>query len=94
MAHVSLFLDEATQQAVDAEARMTAMSPNRVVEQAIAEYLESRRRAREADAARRRFAEAVALADGIADKLGDWDPVAIIREFRDVPPGSRRRPPR
>jgi metal-responsive CopG/Arc/MetJ family transcriptional regulator len=94
MARVSVFLDEATRRAVEAEARTTGTSRSRVIERAVAEYVESRRRIKEDEAARRRFAEAVALADAVADKLGDWDPIAIIREFRDTPRGSQRRPPR
>ncbi len=94
MARVSVFLDETTRRAIDAEARTAGMSRSRVIERAVAEYIDLRRRAREDEEARRRFAEAVALADAVADKLGDWDPVAIIREFRDTPRASPRRPPR
>jgi metal-responsive CopG/Arc/MetJ family transcriptional regulator len=93
MARVSVFLDEATRRAIDAEARAAGVSRSRVVERAVTAYIESRRRAREDEEARRRFAEAVALADAVADRLGDWDPVAIIREFRDTPRASQRRPP-
>jgi metal-responsive CopG/Arc/MetJ family transcriptional regulator len=94
MARVRVFLDEATHRAIEAEARTTGVSRSRVIERAVAEYIESQRRAREDEAARRRFTEAVALADAVADKLGDWDPAAIIREFRDTPRVSQRRPPR
>jgi metal-responsive CopG/Arc/MetJ family transcriptional regulator len=94
MARLSLFLSEATCLAVDAEARTAGVTRSALVEQALAEYLDSRRKAREAEEARRRFAEALARADAIADALGDWDPVAIIREFRDIPHGRRREPKR
>ena len=93
MVRVSVFLDEATRQAIGAEARTAGVSRSRVIARAVAEYVESRRRAREGEEARRRFAEAVALADAVADRLGDWDPVAIIREFRDTRKASQRRPP-
>jgi hypothetical protein len=89
-----VFLSEATRSAVEAEARTAGLTQSALVEQALAEYLEGRRKLREADEARRRFAEALARADAIADALGDWDPVAIIREFRDIPHGRRREPRR
>ncbi len=93
MARMSVFVPDQVRRAIDAEARAAGVSRSAVVERAVSAYLDARRRAREGEEARRRFADAMARADAVADALGDWDPVAIIREFRDTPRALQRRPP-
>jgi len=50
------------------------------------------RKARQEAEAQRRMDDACKRMDALAKKLGDWDPVAIIRKFRDCRSGGVRRP--
>lgn len=84
MARVNVFLNEDLLKAVDAEAEQTGMRRSALVQKALTEYLEAQRRAREEAEAKRRMDEACKRMDALAEKLGDWDPVRIIRHFRDT----------
>lgn len=94
MARVNVFLSDDLLKAVDAEAEETGTSRSALVQKALAAYLEAQRRAREEAEARRRMDEACTRMDALAEKLGDWDPVAIIRRFRESRYGGARRQPR
>ena len=83
MARVNVFLKDDLLKAVDIEAEQAGMSRSAFLQAALLEYLEIRRRAREEAEARRRMDEACKKMDELAEKAGDWDPVAIIRRFRD-----------
>ena len=84
MARVNVFLGDDLLKAVDAEAEQTGVNRSALIQTALKEYLESQRRAREQAEARRRREEACKKMDELAEKLGDWDPVRIIRHFRDT----------
>jgi metal-responsive CopG/Arc/MetJ family transcriptional regulator len=69
--------------AVDAEAQRAGMSRSAFVRTALDQYLDLRRQIREKAETRRRMEEACKQMDALAEKLGDWDPVTIIRRFRN-----------
>lgn len=91
MARVNVFLNQDLLKAVDAEAEQTGMRRSALIQKALTEYLEAQRRAREEAEAQRRMDEACKRMDTLAEKLGKWDPVSIIREFRDSRSGSVQR---
>jgi hypothetical protein len=96
MARVNVFLSDDLLKAVDAEVEQAGTKRSALIQTALKEYLEAQRRAREQAEARRRMDEACRKMDALAEKLGDWDPVRIIREFRDTRYGgvSHNRAPR
>ncbi len=91
MARVNVFLSDDLLKAVDAEAEQAGMSRSALIQTALTKYLEAQRRAREEAEAQRRMDEACKKMDALAEKLGEWDPVKIIREFRDSRYGGVRR---
>lgn len=91
MARVNIFLKDELLKAVDAEAEQAGMSRSAFLQAALLSYLDIRRREREEAEARRRMDEACKRMDALAEKLGEWDPVRIIREFRDTRYGGVRR---
>jgi hypothetical protein len=46
--------------------------------------LQAKRKKREEEEKRKRMQEASRKMDALAKKLGDWDPQATIRKFRDT----------
>jgi predicted transcriptional regulator len=91
MARVNVFLKDDLLKAVDAEAEQAGMNRSTLIQRALGDYLEARRRAREEAEARHRMEEACRRMDALAERLGDWDPTMIIREFRDARYGGARR---
>lgn len=83
MARVNVFLKDDLLEAIDAEAAEAAISRSALIQLALARYLDARREEREEARTRREMEEACRGMDALADKLGSWDPVGVIREFRD-----------
>ncbi len=83
MARVNVFLGEDLLRAIDEEAEKVGTNRSALIQTALAEFLKARQEAREEEERRRRMEEACREMDKLAEKLGDWDPVAIIRGFRD-----------
>jgi predicted transcriptional regulator len=92
MARVNVFLADDLLEAVDAEAERSGMKRSALVQEALAAFLDERRRARAEEEAQRRMDDACRVMDTVAEKLGDWDPAGIIREFRDARSGADRAP--
>jgi hypothetical protein len=83
MARVNVFLNEELLKAIDAEAAASRMNRSALIQSALNRYLEARRKEREEAALRREMKEAGREMDALAEKLGKWDPVKVIRESRD-----------
>ncbi len=94
MARINVFLKDGLLEAVDAEAQQAGTSRSALIQAALAAYLESQRKTREEAESQRRMDDACKRMDAIAEKLGAWDPVSIIRQFRDTRYGGVRRPGR
>lgn len=90
MARVNVFLKDDLLKTLDTEAHQAGMSRSAFLQAALREYLETRRRAREEAEAWRRVDEACKRMDALAAKLGEWDPVRLIRRFRDSRSGGNR----
>ena len=69
--------------AIDAEAAGSRISRSALIQAALKGFLEARRREREEAERRRGMEEACRGMDTLAEKLGSWDPVKVIREFRE-----------
>ncbi|HYV86054.1 MAG TPA: ribbon-helix-helix protein, CopG family [Patescibacteria group bacterium] len=97
MARVNVFLKDDLLKAIDAEAADTRTRRSALIQRALLEYLEARRREREASVIRREMEEAGREMDVLAERLGSWDPVKTIRDMRDSraqrvrEPGKRSR---
>ena len=90
MARINVFLKDDLLKAVDAEAGLAAIKRSALIQAALDSYLQAQRRAREETEAQRRMDDACRRMDALAEKLGDWDPVGIIRESRDSRYGRSR----
>lgn len=88
MSRVNVFLGERLLERIDAEARLRRMKRSALVREALEEYLEARRRAREEREARLEMEESCREMDRLAERLGEWDATAVIREFRDARHGA------
>lgn len=91
MARINVFLSDDLLKAVNHEAAQAGTNRSALIQTALTELLDARRQAREEAEAQRRRDEACKRMDALARKLGDWDPVEIIREFRDTRYGGGRR---
>lgn len=83
MARVNVFMGDELLKAVDAEAEREGITRSALLQKAAEAYLQEARRQREEVERRRKMEEACKRMDELAEKAGDWDPVAIIRRFRD-----------
>lgn len=90
MARLNVFLRDDLLKALDAEAEQAGTSRSSLLERALLKYFESRRRPYEEAEAQSGMDEACRRMDALAEKLGDWDPVKIIKQFRDPRCGSAR----
>ncbi len=91
MARVTVFLSDDLLRAVDAEAEREGMSRSALLQKAAEAYLRKAYRGRGEAEQRRTMEEACVRMDQLAEKLGNWDPVPIIRQFREPQRGSRTR---
>lgn len=84
MARVNVFMSDELLKAVDAEAKQQSTNRSALLQKAAEAYLEQLRQQREEAERCRKMEEACKRMDALAEKAGDWDPVAIIRQFRDT----------
>lgn len=90
MARVNVFMSDDLLKAVDAEAEQEGINRSALLQKAAGFYLRQAREQREEAERKRKMEDACKRMDDLAAKLGDWDPVAIIRQFRDARYGSRK----
>ena len=93
-AMTNIQVSEVLLRSLHAEAEHAGLDPSVFIEHALQEYVATKRREREETEARHRKATARARLDALAEKLGNWDPVSIIRGFRDKAPPNISRPRR
>ena len=84
MARVNVFLADDLLKAIDAEATDSRVGRSTLVQSALTRYLDERRKEKEEAKVRREMDEACRGMDALAEKLGVWDPVKVIREFRET----------
>lgn len=84
MARVNVFLKDDLLEAADAAADESGMNRSALIQAALTRYLEDRSKAREEAESQRSMDAACRRMDRLAEKLGSWDPVRIIRQSRDT----------
>ena len=90
MARVNVFMSDELLKAVDAEAKDEGINRSALLQKAAEAYLQQARQQRQEAEQRRKMQEASKRMDQMAERLGTWDPVPIIRQFRDTRDGSNR----
>jgi len=84
MARVNVFLKDDLLDAINEEAKDEGTNRSALIQTALEEYLQAKRKKREEEEKRKKMQEASRKMDALAKKLGDWDPQTIIRKFRDT----------
>ena len=85
MARVNVFLSDQLLDEIDRQAKEKGTTRSALIQAAVKKYIEAKRRERNReDGKRKKMQEASRKMDTLAKKLGDWDPQATIRKFRDT----------
>ena len=84
MARVNVFLKDELLDEINEEAKDEGTNRSSLIQTALEEYLQAKRKKREEEEKRREMKEASERMDRLAKKLGRWDAQAIIRKFRDT----------
>ena len=84
MARVNVFLKDALLDEINEEAKDEGTNRSALIQTALEEYLQAKRKQREEEEKRKEMKEASERMDRLAKKLGRWDAQAIIRKFRDT----------
>ncbi len=93
MARINVFLKDDLLAAIDAETRKVGGNRSAFIQAALRNYLDLQTKMREEAEAQRRMDEACRKMDALATKLGPWDPVKVIRGFRNTRYRAPRRAP-
>jgi metal-responsive CopG/Arc/MetJ family transcriptional regulator len=84
MARVNVFLKDELLDEINREAEIEEINRSSLIQAALEQYLQAKRVKREEEEKRKKMQEASRKIDALAEKLGDWDPQATIRKFRDT----------
>ena len=84
MGRVNVFLKDELLDEINEEAKEEGTNRSALIQTALEKYLEGKRREREEEEKRKRMQEASRNIDELAKELGDWNPVPLIRHFRDT----------
>jgi metal-responsive CopG/Arc/MetJ family transcriptional regulator len=90
MARVNVFMSDDLLKAVDAEAEQEGIKRSALLQRAAEAYLLHLTQEREEAECRRKMQDASKRMDELAERLGTWDPVPIIRRFRDARGGTAK----
>ena len=84
MARINIFLTDDQLQAFNRQTQAEGISRSSLIQKAMQDYLEKVKQEKEEARRRVRMEEACRMMDKLAEKLGDWDPVPIVRFYRDT----------
>jgi len=84
MARVNVFLKDELLDEINREADVEETNRSSLIQTALEEYLQAKRKKREEEEKQKEMKEASERMDRLAKKLGRWDAQAIIRKFRDT----------
>ena len=84
MGRVNVFLKGDLLEQINREADVEKTNRSSLIQTALEEYLQAKREKREEEEKRKKMQQASRKIDALAKKLGDWDPQATIRKFRDI----------
>ena len=96
MARLNIFLSDQLLDEITRQAKHEGINRSALIQTALQNYIEAKRREGEEEQKRRKMQEASRRMDALAKKLGNWDPQATIRKFRDnkFKKRTRNNPPR
>ena len=83
MARINVFLKDELLEEINREAETEETNRSALIQSALEEYLQAKKRQREEQEKHKKMQEASRKMDTLAKKLGAWDAQAIIRRFRD-----------
>jgi metal-responsive CopG/Arc/MetJ family transcriptional regulator len=83
MARVNVFLSDRLLDELNRQARQEGIDRGALIQTALENYIQAKRREREDEQKRRKMLEASRKMDALAKKLGEWGSQATIRKFRD-----------
>ena len=84
MARVNVFLKDELLDEINEEAKDEGTNRSALIQTALEEYLQAKRKKRKEEEKRKEMKEASERMDRLAKKLGRWDAQAIIRKFCDT----------
>ncbi len=84
MTRVNIFLKDELLHEINTEAKDEGVSRSTLIQTALEEFLQAKRKKREEEERRKEMREASEGMDRLAKELGHWDAQAIIRKFRDT----------
>jgi hypothetical protein len=84
MGRVNVFLRDDLLDQINREADAENTNRSALIQAALEQFLEAKRKKREEDKRRKKMRDASGKMDALAKKLGNWDPQATIRKFRDT----------
>jgi metal-responsive CopG/Arc/MetJ family transcriptional regulator len=84
MGRVNVFLKDELLDEINEEVKDEGTSRSALIQEALEEYLHTKKKQREEEARRKEMKNASERMDRLAKKLGRWDAQAIIRKFRDT----------
>ena len=84
MARVNVFLKDELLDEINREAEAEKTNRSSLIQSALEEYLRAKKRQREEQEKRKKMQEASRSIDDLAKELGHWDPIPVIRRFRDT----------
>jgi post-segregation antitoxin (ccd killing protein) len=84
MARVNVFLKKELLDQIKEQAKEEAINRSALIQAALEESIEGKRRERKEEENRKKMHEASRKMNAFAEKLGKWDPQATIRRFRDT----------
>jgi metal-responsive CopG/Arc/MetJ family transcriptional regulator len=84
MARVNVFLNDQLLDEINRQAKEEGINRSALIQAAVEKYIEAKRRGRQEAQKRGKMQDASRKMDALAKKLGEWDPQATIRKFRDA----------
>lgn len=84
MNRVNVFLKDKLLDEINREVKEEKTNRSALIQAALEKYIEAKRREREEEKKRNKTREASCKINELAKELGDWDPIPIIRRFRDT----------
>ncbi len=84
MSRVNVFLKDKLLDEIDEAAKKQGTDRSAIIEAAVEEYLQAKRRNRQEEEKRKKMLKAAGKIDALAKNLGKWDPQLTIRKHRDT----------
>jgi metal-responsive CopG/Arc/MetJ family transcriptional regulator len=84
MGRVNVFLKDKLLDAINKEAKEEGTNRSALIQTALENYIEAKSRRRKKEKKQDKIQETFRKMDALAQKLGNWDPQATIRKFRNT----------